>query len=153
MGHKELRQEFTRPTFRIELKDKLGNICVNCGSDKHIEYHHIVPLKNGGTNRLTNIVPLCEECHCKAHDKAFMNNKSCGRPKAIEYENAEPILHRYFNMEIGKKETKELLGIKGNSTWDRLIKEYKDKHNIGNFYNRIDLKNSQVKRLETIINK
>lgn len=155
MTYEQLRTEFTKESFRNKLKDTIENICVNCGTTEHIEYHHIVPLKNGGTNKLTNIVALCECCHYKAHDKTMMKNKNGGRPKAIEFNEAEPILHRYYNLEIGKSETIELLGInpKSKTVWERLTKEYKVKYNISNkFYNRIDLKNSQIKRIETMRN-
>lgn len=148
MTYNELRQEFSKESFRNKLKDVVGSVCVNCGTTENIEYHHIVPLKNGGTNRLTNIVPLCECCHYKAHDKTMMKNKNGGRPKAIEFEQAEPILHRYFNKEIGKSETCKLLGLKSKKgAWDRLCKQYKEKYNIGRFYNNIDLLNAQSKRL------
>ena len=152
MMYDELRQEFTKPSFRNELENKLGNICVNCGTNELIEYHHIVPLKNGGTNKLTNIVPLCECCHYKAHDKTKMKNRNGGRPKAIEFEQAEPILHRYYNLEIGTSETKLLLGLSENnkSTFPRLKKEYEEKHNIKGFYNNIDLLKSQVKRIQSM---
>ena len=37
--------------------------CLICGK-KHIdEYHHIVPKSQGGTDRASNIVGLCEDCH------------------------------------------------------------------------------------------
>ena len=29
------------------------------------EVHHIVPLKNGGTNREDNLMALCKSCHSK----------------------------------------------------------------------------------------
>lgn len=153
MGYKELRKEFVKPSFRENLKKELSNKCVNCGSEEFIEYHHIVPLKNGGTNNLTNIVPLCTMCHYKAHDISAFKNRNGGRPKVISYEESEPILCKYFNLEIGTKEAKKLLNISTTtkSTWYRLTKEYREKHNIDcKFRNTIDVKNSQTKRLETM---
>ena len=152
MTYEQLRTEFTNPNFRKQIIDIVGSICVNCETSDNIEYHHIVPLKNGGTNKLTNIVPICKQCHCKAHNKIHRDTTKGGRPKAIELENVEHILHRYFNNEIGKKETKLLLGINPNSKgcWERITKEYKQKHNITKFYNNVDLKNSQSKRLGII---
>lgn len=141
---KELRMEFASATFRRDMKEQLGKTCVNCFSDKDIEYHHIVPLVNGGTNNLSNIVPLCKECHYKAHDKEYKHGCSnAGRPKKcnIEDENVLSILHRYFNLEIGKKETRSLLNITNNTVWERITKEYKIKYNIpGSFKNTIDCK-------------
>ena len=49
----KLRQEFQGESFRLNMKSELGNKCVNCGSTENIEYHHIVPLRNGGTNNLS----------------------------------------------------------------------------------------------------
>ena len=150
MTYEELREEFSRPSFRKRMKDRLGEKCVNCSSYKSIEYHHIVPLKNGGTNNLGNIVPLCEECHCKAHNRIYKNAKNNGRPKVIEFEDAEPILQKYFNLEIGKAETCKLLGVnpKSNSIWDRIVREYKKKHKVKkNFRNNIDIKNFHTERV------
>ena len=47
--------------FRDEVKHWYGDICANCGSSESIEYHHIVPLALGGTNRITNFAPLCHK--------------------------------------------------------------------------------------------
>lgn len=44
-------------------ENNIKNICVNCESTKNLMLHHIVPLSKGGTNRLTNVVFLCEKCH------------------------------------------------------------------------------------------
>lgn len=150
---KRLRIEFASATFRCTMKEQLGETCVNCFSDKDIEYHHIVPLVNGGTNNLSNIVPLCKECHYKAHDRQYKHGcPSSGRPKKcnIEDENILSILHRYFNLEIGKKETLELLGIpKKSSAWEHITKEYRVKYNIpDSFKNTIDCKEWRKKKAD-----
>lgn len=147
--YKQLRQEFTKPSFRKYIKEQCGEICVNCGSDNNIEYHHIIPLINGGTNKISNIVALCQQCHYIAHQKSKPKEYKGGRPKAIEFKDAEPILHRYFNLEIGSKETKELLGLsnKNKSTWYRLTSEYKQKYNISyKFRNNIDIQSFHNER-------
>jgi 5-methylcytosine-specific restriction endonuclease McrA len=59
--------------LRDEIAAHTWTRCVNCGSAEHIEYHHIVPLANGGNHIFTNIVPLCYECHLKAHNKIMRN--------------------------------------------------------------------------------
>lgn len=41
--------------------------CGNCGSTVGLMVHHIVPLSKGGTNSLSNLRTLCEECHKKLH--------------------------------------------------------------------------------------
>ena len=37
--------------------------CVKCGSQKNIEYDHIIPLAKGGSNTARNIQLLCENCN------------------------------------------------------------------------------------------
>ena len=80
--NKDLRFEFKQKQFQDMLKETLGTTCVNCGSNKHIHYHHIVPLINGGTNNLGNIVPLCEDCHGLAHERSSYKLLREGKEKA-----------------------------------------------------------------------
>jgi hypothetical protein len=83
---------------------KAQDLCANCGNQaKHA--HHIVPLSIGGTDKLSNLVALCEKCHSLIHDlrftnhshltkqglkKAKENGKKLGglRPKTIEANNS-----------------------------------------------------------------
>jgi 5-methylcytosine-specific restriction endonuclease McrA len=44
----------------------IGTKCYCCGLAAVLR-HHVVPLFNGGRNKRTNIVPLCDSCHCKVH--------------------------------------------------------------------------------------
>lgn len=37
--------------------------CVQCGSNVHLEYDHIIALANGGSNTERNIQLLCEVCN------------------------------------------------------------------------------------------
>lgn len=162
MTYNELRQEFTRNSFRRKLLNKLGNKCVNCGGVTHIEYHHIVPLSNGGTNKLSNIVPLCVECHYNAHKKTnadgikkAKDNGTIGRKHKMTYEECEPFLRQYFNLEIGKKECSEkcMYSSPKRLNDSPYVKRFKKENNIpSNFYNNIDLLNAQSKRLGTSSN-
>ncbi len=54
---------------RTILIDQLGTKCCNCGKECHdlIIYHHIVPISLGGKDIITNIVPICTECHNILH--------------------------------------------------------------------------------------
>ena len=49
------------------MKAQCGVKCRNCGSTKSIEYHHIIPLVFGGKDVLSNIVPICSDCHALIH--------------------------------------------------------------------------------------
>jgi len=46
------------------IKDKK---CIVCGFDKVIEYHHIIPYSEGGTNDVENIAVLCPNHHKMIH--------------------------------------------------------------------------------------
>ena len=156
-SYEELRQEFAKDSFRKALKDKLGNKCANCGSKDLVEYHHVVPLVHGGTNNLGNIVPLCHECHLKAHNKhnhgdAYKKAKEdgrVGRKHKMSYEECLPYLEAYFSNEIGTRELIEKCKYKpGTKISNRAyVKRYKKEHNIEHFYNNVDLLASQEKRL------
>ena len=37
--------------------------CSQCGSKKHLEYEHIIPLSEGGSNTAGNVKLLCQECN------------------------------------------------------------------------------------------
>ena len=45
--------------------------CVGCGQHRPLDIHHILPLAQGGSNRLTNMVSLCRECHQQVHGRKF----------------------------------------------------------------------------------
>ncbi len=38
-------------------------ICHRCGSRENLNVHHIIPVKDGGTRDLKNLVVLCDSCH------------------------------------------------------------------------------------------
>jgi hypothetical protein len=48
-------------------------VCGNCLSDEgdKIIFHHIVPVILGGTDNLSNIVPLCDKCHKLIHHQTI----------------------------------------------------------------------------------
>lgn len=130
-----LRKEFNSFLFQKNLKDLLGLSCCNCESNKNVSYHHIVPLSVGGTNRISNIAPLCEDCHNLIHgtqilnkklqkigiEKARQEGKFKGR-KPISIPNFKKHYSRYINGEVNKVQLAIELGIT-RPTLDKLIKE------------------------------
>lgn len=50
--------------------------CRNCGSVVDLNVHHIVPLSQGGTNHLDNLVTLCLRCHSGVHPHMRHENET-----------------------------------------------------------------------------
>lgn len=40
--------------------------CYICGGKATLR-HHVIPICKGGKNKINNIVPLCNPCHCRVH--------------------------------------------------------------------------------------
>ena len=145
MGYEESRKEFDNPTFRNRIKEYLSHKCCNCGSKKNIEYHHIVPLKLGGTNTLTNIVPLCHKCHkaahCGQHMSHYSDKTNSGRKSKSNVEEHSEIFDMFINGEIGNRKCQELLGYSHRSTIKSRpeFKRYISKNGILSVRNLIDV--------------
>ncbi|MFC1574416.1 HNH endonuclease [Candidatus Latescibacterota bacterium] len=43
--------------------------CVYCGSQRDLEYDHVIPVSKGGSNTARNIQLLCEKCNGEKSDK------------------------------------------------------------------------------------
>ena len=39
--------------------------------NRGLEVHHIIPVSEGGSDHISNLITLCEECHKKQHRKAI----------------------------------------------------------------------------------
>lgn len=145
--YERLRKEFSSPKFHNQLPEKCGTVCVNCADTENIEYHHVVPLEVGGTNRFTNIVPVCLTCHMKIHmgnfvsaDRIAKMQKNAGRKRKCP-DNYKEILHDYLWCRISRSDCVNLFGIKQNtkltdSVW---FKEYIEEYNIYKYRNNIDI--------------
>ena len=103
---------------RVSAKAKrdlsLGTVCYNCGKEcgTHIEYHHIVPLEYGGRDVITNIVPLCSECHSMqtwgfVHKKAERTGR---KRKQYDKELLNSVFTRYVNNELSEIDARKELG-------------------------------------------
>ena len=53
--------------IRTQVLSRDNYKCGNCGSSHNLHVHHIVPLSKGGTNNLSNLKTLCEDCHKSLH--------------------------------------------------------------------------------------
>lgn len=127
----------------LRLKPKIAEIkgdkCFYCGS-KAEEYHHIVPRHMGGDNRLENIVPMCAECHKKAHSKrSYKRQAQWGRPKQNLPDNYETVVGLYLDSKITLETALALTGMKRNKWYMSLAEHRKvtgDSRQHKNFGNR-----------------
>ena len=69
--------------LKNKVKARDGHKCAICGSTRKLEVDHIRALMNGGSNDMSNLATLCDDCHTK---KTRMDNslkrkrkKICGR--------------------------------------------------------------------------
>lgn len=118
--------------------------CAICSRNDYLEFHHLIPVSEGGSDDYDNIILLCGCCHATVHGRSYNPQKPNCRT-SIDYETAKPILAAYFANEIGTKETKEKLKLspKTHLSESSLYKRYKREHNITKFYNNVDLINSK----------
>lgn len=59
------RKQFSK-TFRRQVLDKTSGRCAYCGcplSLNKMQIDHVVPLHNGGTNDIDNLLPSCRSCN------------------------------------------------------------------------------------------
>lgn len=63
-----------KDSLRLALVERQGGICPICQGDlisadwdEPLHVHHLVPRKEGGSDKITNLMLLHEECHYNAH--------------------------------------------------------------------------------------
>ena len=146
------REEINRLRQAGRKKDSLekieawyGKKCANCGSEEDVEYHHIVPLYVGGTNEITNMVPLCRSCHYAVHhgvrlDCSELKHISGGRKRKAPSEEAVRAFTDYVNCKIPRCEAVRIMKQKPNWTRVWWQKEICEEMNIVEFHNNIGVK-------------
>ena len=144
--YEQLRKEWSSGGIvRTMAERTLGNVCYNCGSTECTELHHVVPLKLGGTNNISNIVVLCSRCHKAAHYgrhiRDYQNKKVTGRPHNVSKEVLNSAITSYINGEIGTKECKAMMGLSPKSKIADMTyyKKFLKDHGIKKVKNNIDI--------------
>lgn len=62
--------------IRDQVIERDGRQCKNCGAERNLVVHHVVPISTRGTNELGNLLTLCRQCHRAAHDERFGTDRS-----------------------------------------------------------------------------
>lgn len=63
------RREPIPESVRFEVWRRDEGKCVMCGSQKNLEFDHIIPISKGGANTARNIQLLCQDCNRHKSDK------------------------------------------------------------------------------------
>lgn len=76
---KKIKKAYGKDGARDRDKDK----CVICGFNYVTAVHHIIKKKDGGTDKLTNLVTLCPNHHWMAH--ANLISEDCLKKYAVDF--------------------------------------------------------------------
>ncbi len=131
MNHRTESNILANVAVRKALAEKFAGAdgivrCVSCG-DTHIEWHHVVPIEVGGSDIMSNIFPVCTECHKLIHfgekyrldrlAKARASINFNGRHRSVP-DNYKELLNDYVYCRIGKKELAARWGVTVTSRKD-----------------------------------
>lgn len=66
------RRDLTQDERNLFI-DVMGNVCENpnCGETRNLQVHHIEPWREGGKNKVWNLLVLCGNCHNDADKRVF----------------------------------------------------------------------------------
>jgi len=117
-------------------------ICFECGSDKNVHQHHIIPKSLGGTKT----IPLCETCHGRVHQKdlvKFNNLAKEGRKRYVE--NGGKLGRKGGSVESIERFMSKLT----NKEIERLLNE---KYSIRNIATKLEVSTTTVMKVKKTIN-
>lgn len=57
--------------FKTAARTRDGHKCRVCKTDQKLQVHHLRPRSEGGTDKLSNLMTLCMECHRKHHQEGL----------------------------------------------------------------------------------
>jgi tetratricopeptide (TPR) repeat protein len=56
-----------KPADAARLLAEMGRLCAICKLRHAVQLHHIVPREQGGSDDISNAIPLCPNCHNEVH--------------------------------------------------------------------------------------
>ena len=112
--------------LKPKLKELVGDKCFYCGADA-TQYHHIIPRHQGGDNRLSNMLPICDDCHNKAHSKrSYKPHGKWGRPPLETPPNFDKVANQYLDGSISFVTALHKTGLKRH-TFYRMLQKYRER--------------------------
>lgn len=57
--------------YNYGIQDRI--MCWDCGKYESVDLHHIEQQSHGGTDEVTNLIPLCR-VNCHDHDTSYLKN-------------------------------------------------------------------------------
>lgn len=119
-------QQHRREERRVYAVNKLGGVCVNCGTDKDLEFDHIVPIRiRKGNRRISELLTasikrldkelelcqlLCNVCHKykSAFEDRTHGSLRHGTHASLKYckprcTKCETFQRNYNNERVGRK--------------------------------------------------
>lgn len=84
--------------IRQEALDRDNHKCKRCGSNYSLHVHHIISLSHSGSNDLSNLITLCEDCHaqCHPHMKGYQGEQL--KPQDLmKYKVRDNVPHLYLD--------------------------------------------------------
>jgi 5-methylcytosine-specific restriction endonuclease McrA len=76
------RRNIISPRLRRAVLRRDGNVCQSpgCSHMQFLQIHHRVPMAQGGSTKLENLVTLCSSCHQALHEREENLGRSARDP-------------------------------------------------------------------------
>lgn len=62
---KKASNHISKKEIRDAVFNKYGKVCLCCGSTENLTIDHVIPVKKGGKNDISNYQPLCKGCNSR----------------------------------------------------------------------------------------
>jgi len=75
--------------LRKQALERAGYRCEQCGRTGRLHVHHIIPVSEGGSHDLSNLMVLCPHCHSKMHPGNIWLERMAEEAQYSEYNDYE----------------------------------------------------------------